>query len=42
MKTCPDVLTMLGATEVLKWPSQWKRGEWIPTFKRDDAQAINN
>ena len=25
-----------------KWPSQWKRGEWIPTFKRDDAQAINN
>ena len=25
-----------------KWPSQSKRGEWIPTFKRDDAQAINN
>ena len=25
-----------------KWPSQWKRGEWIPTFKKDDAQAINN
>ena len=25
-----------------KWPSQWKRGEWIPTFKRDDAPAINN
>ena len=25
-----------------KWPSQWKRGEWIPTFKKDDTQAINN
>ena len=25
-----------------KWPSQWKRGEWIPTFKKDDIQAINN
>ena len=25
-----------------KWPNQWERGEWIPTFKRDDAQVINN
>ena len=19
-----------------KWPSEWKRGEWIPVFKKDD------
>ena len=25
-----------------KWPSQCKRGEWIPSFKNDDTQEINN
>ena len=25
-----------------KWPSEWKRGEWIPTFKRDDPLDKEN
>ena len=25
-----------------KWPSEWKRGEWIPAFKKDDPLDKEN
>jgi len=25
-----------------KWPSEWKRGEWIPVFKKDDPLHKEN
>lgn len=24
------------AIEENRWPSAWKRGEWVPTYKRED------
>ena len=33
----PAKVMKLGAKELQgKWPSEWKRGEWIPAFKKDD------
>lgn len=25
-----------------KWPSDWKRGEWTPVFKKEDPQDSQN
>ena len=24
------------------WPQQWKRGEWVPIFKKDDHLNVKN
>jgi hypothetical protein len=25
-----------------EWPEDWKKGEWVPAFKKDDKQIKTN
>ena len=25
-----------------EWPKQWKRGEWVPVYKKEDPQNVAN